>query len=110
MRIRFSKFVQSTVAAGLVSACMPSAFAQPSASNTVVAQDAASAANVSKREAREEAKAQRKAARKAARAKNSAEIKRLEDAGYTPGGDFSSYPQNAQNAQKKAAEPSGASK
>jgi hypothetical protein len=53
---------------------------------------------------KQEQKAQRKAARKAARAKKNAELKELEKNGYQPGGDQTNYPQNIQNAQKKAAE------
>jgi hypothetical protein len=48
-------------------------------------------------------KAQRKQARKEARAKRNAELKKLEDAGYQPGrGNDVNYPQDLQNAQKKA--------
>jgi hypothetical protein len=48
-------------------------------------------------------KAQRKQARKEARAKKNAELKKLEDAGYEPGrpNDLN-YPQDLQNAEKKA--------
>src|ERR1700722_10605211 len=55
-------------------------------------------------------KAQRKAARKQARAKKNAELKKLEDAGYQPKATESNYPQDIQNAEKKAAAPQGASK
>lgn len=55
-------------------------------------------------------KAQRKAARKEARAKNNAELKKLEGAGYNPSKrDDASYPQDVQNAQKKAGIGQGAS-
>jgi hypothetical protein len=48
-------------------------------------------------------KAQRKQARKEARAKRNAELKKLEDAGYQPGrANDANYPQDLQNAQKKA--------
>ena len=48
-------------------------------------------------------KEQKKAARKQARAKKNAELKKLEDAGYNPSrGNDPDYPQNLQNAQKKA--------
>jgi hypothetical protein len=48
-------------------------------------------------------KAQKKAARKEARAKKNAELKKLEDAGYNPGrANDPNYPQDLQNAQKKA--------
>lgn len=48
-------------------------------------------------------KAQRKAARKAVRAKKNAELKTLEQNGYHPGSDQVNYPQNIQDAEKKAA-------
>lgn len=48
-------------------------------------------------------KAQRKQARKEARAKRNAELKKLEDAGYKPSHNDPNYPQNLQDAQKKAA-------
>ena len=48
-------------------------------------------------------KAQRKQARKEARAKKNAELKKLEDAGYQPGrASDPNYPQDIQNAEKKA--------
>jgi ribosome-binding protein aMBF1 (putative translation factor) len=48
-------------------------------------------------------KQERKAAKKQARAKKNAELKKLEDAGYSPGArDDSNYPQDIQEAQKKA--------
>ncbi|MFM0304795.1 DUF4148 domain-containing protein [Paraburkholderia sediminicola] len=55
----------------------------------------ASAANLTK--------AQRKQARKEARAKNKAEVKKLEDEGFRPGTNDPNYPDNLQNAMKKAA-------
>jgi hypothetical protein len=47
-------------------------------------------------------KAERKAARKAARVKKNAELKTLEQNGYQPTGDQVNYPQNIQDAEKKA--------
>lgn len=48
-------------------------------------------------------KAQRKQARKEARAKKNAELKKLEDAGYQPGrASDPNYPQDIQDAEKKA--------
>lgn len=48
-------------------------------------------------------KAQRKQARKEARAKKNAELKKLEDAGYDPGrASDPNYPQDIQDAEKKA--------
>ncbi|SAL85053.1 hypothetical protein AWB67_06840 [Caballeronia terrestris] len=55
-------------------------------------------------------KAEKKAARKQARAKKNAELKKLEDAGYNPGrGNDTHYPQDIQDAQKKAGIAPGAS-
>ncbi|OUL82241.1 hypothetical protein CA601_29465 [Paraburkholderia hospita] len=49
------------------------------------------------------AKAQRRQTRKEARAKRNAELKKLEDAGYQPGRPCDpNYPQDPQNAEKKA--------
>ena len=48
-------------------------------------------------------KQQRKEARKEARAKKNAELKKLEDAGYQPGrASDPNYPQDIQDAEKKA--------
>jgi hypothetical protein len=79
------------------------------------AQDASTAAAVTASapqttsERHKASRAQRKAARKAARAKNSVELKRLEDSGYKPALNDPNYPQNLQNAEKKAAGGAGAS-
>lgn len=55
-------------------------------------------------------KAERKQARKEARAKKNAELKKLEDTGYQPGRpNDQNYPQDLQNAQKKAGIGQGAS-
>jgi hypothetical protein len=54
-------------------------------------------------------KSQRKAARKAARGKNNAELKTLEQNGYQPGMDQAKYPENVQDAERKAAATKGAS-
>jgi predicted Rossmann fold nucleotide-binding protein DprA/Smf involved in DNA uptake len=74
------------------------AFAQ----NDAAASAAASAAKPTK--------AQRKEARKEARAKRNAELKKLEEAGYQPSraGD-PNYPEDLQNAEKKAGIGQGAS-
>jgi cell division protein FtsB len=47
-------------------------------------------------------KAQKKADRKARRTKKNAELSKLEKNGYNPSGSQTDYPQNLQNAQKKA--------
>ena len=54
-------------------------------------------------------KAQRKAAHKANRAKKNAELKTLEKNGYQPGSNQNNYPQNVQDAEKKAATAKAAS-
>jgi hypothetical protein len=79
------------------------AFAQNEASGTggPASPDVASTAKPTK--------AQRKQARKEARAKKNAELKKLEDAGYQPNQRDPYYPQNLQNAQKKANAGQGAS-
>ena len=79
------------------------AFAQNDASTGTGAADvAASAAKPTKQ--------QKKQARKEARAKKNAELKKLEDAGYQPGrANDSNYPQDLQDAQKKAGIGQGAS-
>jgi hypothetical protein len=79
------------------------AFAQNDASTgTDAAGVAASAAKPTKQ--------QKKQARKEARAKKNAELKKLEDAGYQPGrSNDPNYPQDLQDAQKKAGIGAGAS-
>ncbi|WP_017923445.1 hypothetical protein [Burkholderia glumae] len=76
------------------------ALAQTPASDPAAA---APASARSKAEKRKQARAQHKAERKAARAKNSAELKKLEDNGYKPAANDPNYPQDLQNAEKRAA-------
>ncbi|CAN0620785.1 conserved exported protein of unknown function [Burkholderia multivorans] len=78
-------------------------------SATPGAPDAKAAARAAKKQARAEARAKRKAERKAARAKNAAELKRLEDAGYRPPTNDPNYPERLQDAEKKANAAAGAS-
>ena len=78
---------------------VPLTYAQVSSTN---ATDATQAAPTTK--------AEKKAARTQARAKKNAELKKLEDAGYNPGrANDPDYPQNLQDAQKKAGIGAGAS-
>jgi 4'-phosphopantetheinyl transferase EntD len=99
----------TTTAAFLIGAAAP-AFAQTDASApAATAQAPASAAKMTKKQARAQARAQRKAEHKAARAKNTAELKRLEGAGYNPAANDPNYPQKLQDAQKKLNAPAGAS-
>lgn len=76
-----------------------------------IAQDMpGSSASTSASSTKAQQKAQRKAARKEARAKRNAELKKLEDNGYNPAtSNEASYPQDLQNAEKKAAKSGGAS-
>jgi len=99
MRIQIRKLTLAATAAAFLFGSAVPAFAQTDAASTPPAQDAKAA----KSQARKAARAQRKAERKAARAKNTAELKKLEDAGYKPAANDPNYPQNLQNAEKKAA-------
>ncbi|KVN39981.1 hypothetical protein WJ63_28515 [Burkholderia pyrrocinia] len=104
MRIQIRTFTFVAAAAAFLIGGTAPAFAQEAAS-APAAQDAKAA----KAEARKEARAQHKAERKAARAKKNAELKKLEDAGYKPAANDPNYPQNLQDAQKKAGAAAGAS-
>lgn len=97
MRIQIRKLTLAATAAAFLFGSAVPAFAQTDASASA-AQDA----KATKSQARKAARAQRKAERKAARAKNNAELKKLEDAGYKPAANDPNYPQNLQNAEKKA--------
>jgi len=101
MRIQFRKLTLAATAAAFLFGSAAPVFAQTDAS--APAAQAAPDAKAAKREAHKAARAKRKAERKAARAKNNAELKKLEDAGYKPAANDPNYPQNLQNAQKKAA-------
>ncbi|SAK98343.1 hypothetical protein AWB78_05648 [Caballeronia calidae] len=72
----------------------------PTAGAQSTAEQAAPASNSTTSKA--EAKAQKKAERKANRAKKNAELKNLEQHGYSPNGNQTQYPQNYQDAQRKA--------
>ncbi|CAG9260176.1 hypothetical protein [Paraburkholderia unamae] len=81
---------------------VPGVFAQgqqASDAANAVAQGQANPASMTKAQK----KAARKAARKEARAKKNAELKKLESAGYKPGGYDPNYPESAQGAERKAA-------
>lgn len=101
MRIQFRKLTLAATAAAFLFGSAVPVFAQTDAS--APAASAAQDAKAAKREAHKAARAKRKAEHKAARAKNNAELKKLEDAGYKPAANDPNYPQNLQNAQKKAA-------
>lgn len=100
MRIQIRKLTLAATAAAFLFGSAVPAFAQETAS--APAAQAAQDAKAAKSEARKAARAKRKAEHKAARAKNAAELKKLEDAGYKPAANDPNYPQNLQNAEKKA--------
>jgi len=103
MRSGFSKIVASVAMSAIVSGLPSLTFAQVSA--------AASAGASQSSQTRAEQKAERKIARKQARAKKNAELKKLEDAGYNPArANDINYPQDIQDAQKKASSGSTPSK
>lgn len=107
MRSTTSKLtLAAATAAFLIGAATP-ALAQTEASAPATASQPLT--KEQKAQAKAQAKAQRKAARKEARAKNTAELKKLEDAGYKPALNDPNYPQNLQDAQKKANAAAGAS-
>jgi hypothetical protein len=94
-----SKLAVSLIVVAVGATAAPAAFAQDT--GTAATTDATQAPAT---------KADRKAARKQARAKKNAELKKLEDAGYNPARrDDTTYPQDIQNAQKKAGVGAGAS-
>ena len=97
MQIQIRKLTLAATAAAFLFGSAVPAFAQTDAS-APAAQDAKAAKSQARKAAR-----QRKAEHKAARAKNNAELKKLEDAGYKPAANDPNYPQNLQNAEKKAA-------
>ncbi|CAM2146472.1 MULTISPECIES: hypothetical protein [Paraburkholderia] len=112
MRSTTSKLtLAAAVAAFALGVAAPSFAQDASAPAATQAAPAASAPLTKEQKAqkRKEARAQHKAERKAARAKNNAELKKLEDAGYKPANNDPNYPQNIQDAQKKAAAAAGAS-
>lgn len=110
MRSSASKLTLAATAAAFLIGAVAPAFAQTASSSPdAMAQSASASQPLTKAEQKKQAKAQRKAERKAARAKNSAELKKLEDNGYKPAMNDPNYPQNLQNAEKKANAAGGAS-
>ncbi|KAG8149126.1 DUF4148 domain-containing protein [Burkholderia catarinensis] len=98
MRIQIKKLTLAATAAAFLFGSAVPVFAQTEPASAPVGADTKAA----KSQARKAARAQRKAEHKAARAKNTAELKKLEDAGYKPAANDPNYPQNLQNAEKKA--------
>jgi hypothetical protein len=113
MRSITSKLTLAAATAAFLLGTTAPVFAQdasaPAATAPAMAMASAPTAKEQKAAAKKQARAQRKAERKAARAKNNAELKKLEDAGYKPANNDPNYPQNLQDAQKKAAAAQGAS-
>lgn len=83
-------------------ACAAPAFAQSGGGGGGPAGDASDEAKAATGAPQHTTKAQRKAARKEARAKKNAELKQLEAHGYQPSRNDPNYPNDIQNAQKKA--------
>jgi hypothetical protein len=103
MRSTTSKLTLAAATAAFLIGVTAPAFAQTEASAPAAATASQPLTKEQKAQAKAQAKAQRKAERKEARAKNNAELKKLEDAGYKPALNDPNYPQNLQEAQKKAA-------
>jgi hypothetical protein len=95
----------AALAAGTASGAFAQDNAQPDTTQNGAAVQPANPASQTKAQR----KAARKQARKEARAKRNAELKQLEQNGYEPGRDDPNYPQNLQNAQRKAGIGQGAS-
>ncbi|WP_321910546.1 MULTISPECIES: DUF4148 domain-containing protein [unclassified Paraburkholderia] len=102
MRSTTSKLTLAAATAAFLIGVAAPAFAQTEASAPAANQATQPLTKEQKAQAKAQAKAQRKAERKEARAKNNAELKKLEDAGYKPALNDPNYPQNLQDAQKKA--------
>jgi hypothetical protein len=101
MKAKFVSIAVSLSVAAFGMSAAPSSFAQDNSGAAATTGAATTASST---------KAQRKAARKQARANKNAELKKLEDAGYNPAKrDDASYPQDVQNAEKKAGIGQGAS-
>ncbi|SAK91027.1 hypothetical protein AWB83_05164 [Caballeronia ptereochthonis] len=99
MKAKIATIALSLIVTAAGVSVAPFSYAQDTGST---ATDATQAASMTK--------AQKKAARKEARAKKNAELKKLEAAGYNPGrANDPNYPQDIQNAQKKAGIGAGAS-
>jgi hypothetical protein len=102
--------MKATLGSRLAVSLMAAAFGLTVAPLAGAQDSAASGAMQAAPTTKAEQKAERKAARKQARAKKNAELKKLEAAGYNPAvRDDAKYPQDIQDAQKKAGIGRGAS-
>jgi hypothetical protein len=96
------KLVVVLASAVLSVACAAPAFAQGGGGGGGPAGQGSDAAKADTGPKPHTTKEQRKAARKEARAKKNAELKQLEAHGYQPSRNDPNYPNDIQNAQKKA--------
>jgi hypothetical protein len=104
MKTRIASIALSLIVTAAGISVVPLSYAQDTGSTGTAATPAAPA------QAASMTKEEKKAARKQARAKKNAELKKLEDAGYNPAkANDPNYPQDLQNAQKKAGIGTGAS-
>lgn len=108
MRSTITRLTLAAASAAFLLGTAAPSFAQTDASAPAAA-DTAASQPLTKAQKKAQTRAQHKADRKAARAKNRAELKKLEDNGYQPSQNDPNYPQNLQNAQKKANAAGGAS-
>jgi uncharacterized membrane protein len=102
MKRSFSKPALTAVLAIFLSSGAATAMAQNDTNAPAATTEAPAAAPMTKAEKRKELRAQRRAARKEARAKNTAELKKLEGAGYQPAQNDPNYPDKLQRAEQKA--------
>jgi len=113
MKVPFLRELSVLIAAAALAAgTAPNAVAQDAQTNGApggAALQPATPPTVAASQTKAQRKAAQKQARKEARAKRDAELKQLEDAGYSPARDDPHYPQDLQNAQKKAGIGQGAS-
>jgi hypothetical protein len=105
MKIQIEKLMLAVSATVFLAGGMTAVFAQTPASLPVTQNSKAA-----RKEAKKEARKQARAERKAAHAKNASELRNLEENGYRPTENDLNYPQDLQNAEKKATQPSGASR
>ena len=105
--LQMRKLLALVVAGAVILSSVTPALAQSSGSSST--DNTATSASMTKAQQKAQQKAQRKAARKQARAKNTADLKKLESNGYQPTQNDPNYPQNLQNAEKKATAGQGAS-
>jgi hypothetical protein len=97
--VRTGKVLGFLISGAMILTSAVPVMAQSDASSaTASGTDSAATASTTKAQK----KAQRKAARKRARENNTAELKKLESNGYQPTQNDPNYPQNLQNAEKKA--------